>query len=138
VNIDWLSLRNKTSAEPIFVFEWLPPEPIDGPIKIGAVASADPIDAAVAMGVAGPQQGIGTAAVVRFLLALRAYAEYSIEALGDDFVRLEISPRDENAAIAVAERVLELCKGMARSGTSAETLVARMMNDHVLELDWRG
>ncbi len=132
------SLQNRLRDEPVFVFEWLAPEPEDDRIKLGVVASADPIDAVVAVGVAGPQQGIGTAAVVRFLLALRAYAEYSIVSLGDDFVRLEISPRDEAAAIAVAERVLELCKGMARSGANVDQLKSRMIDDHVLELDWRG
>lgn len=135
--LDCASLRAELRGEPVFIFEWVPPPTVDDDIKLGVVASADPLDAVVAVGVAGPGQGIGTAAVIRFLLALRGHAEFAIDALGEDSIRLSIGPRDDAAALAIAERVLELCKGMARAGASADSLVRRMLSDHTLTLDWR-
>lgn len=139
--VDLRALREAIVDREVVAVEWLPPERDDARAGVALVASADPVDALVAIGTAGPQRGIGTAAVVRFVLAVRALAAVSIEALGEDRMRLAIAPRPaetgrEEPARVIAERVLQLCQGMARAGTTADELEARMARDGTLELDW--
>lgn len=134
--IELASLRETLSAHAVFVFEWLPPEREDTRPRVAVIGSVDPLAAVVAVGVAGPAQGIGTAAVVRFVIALRALSRMTIDALGEDRMRLSIEPRDEETALVIARRVLQLCPSIGRAGATPETLAARMSSERVLELDW--
>lgn len=142
----------------VTVYAWLPHSARDGEggeadrgsaqIAIGAVASDDPLDAIACAGVAGPKHGIGATAVARFAMALRHFASessprehgrarFAILAMGEDRLRIDFLPRDGDAARTVAARVLELCPGMARAGTTVDALAERMLREHALDLDWR-
>ncbi|MDQ3031767.1 MAG: hypothetical protein M3Y87_05070 [Myxococcota bacterium] len=134
--LELAAIREALAEHPVFAVEWLDPERVDDRRRIAVVASADPVDAVVAIGVAGPKRGIGNAAVVRFVIALRALSRCTIDAIGEDRMRVTIVPRDDDTARSIAERVLQLCQGMATAGTTPDALVSRMTTEHALELDW--
>jgi hypothetical protein len=104
---------------------------------LGVVATGDPIDAVIAVGVAGPEEGTGLPTVVRFLLMLRGFARWDIEALEDDRIAMVIAPKSAEHALRIAERVLEICGPLARSGADAQTLARRMIDSARLEISWR-
>jgi hypothetical protein len=105
-------------------------------VVLGLVASTDPIDAVVAVGTAGPRHGIGTAAIVRFLATLKTFARWTPEEIGEERLRLSVVPREEDAVLRIAERVLKICPPLVRANVSAESLAERMRVGGDLELDW--
>jgi hypothetical protein len=55
--------------------------------------------------------------------------------MGEDCLVLELAPRDEDALVRVAERVLRICPPLARSSTADE--VAHTVRDTgILRMDW--
>jgi hypothetical protein len=98
------------------------------------VPSADPIDAIVAVGVAGPRDGVGTRAVVRFAIHLRSFATVTIDEIGESKLGMRVVPRDPGAAARIAERVRQICPSLP--WTAAE-LAACMLETGRLDLAWR-
>ncbi len=128
------------------VFVWSPPDrggrgdgrmaDTDAPMRLGVVASADPIDAIVACGVAGPAQGVGLTTVVRFVATLRSFATLDVDTIGEDRLGMTLAPRSVTAPSRIAERALQVCPGLVRSVGRAEDLEARMAQTGRLDLDW--
>ncbi|WP_236519360.1 hypothetical protein [Sandaracinus amylolyticus] len=116
-----------------FVFRW---RAHDGREGVGLVASGDPVDAVAAVGVAGPQHGVGTAAIVRFLVSLRSFARYELEELAEDRVAMRIEPRDEEIARMIGERVPHVCPPRARLAQTGAMIVEEMRTTGRLVLDY--
>jgi hypothetical protein len=102
---------------------------------IGIVPTADVVDAVSAVGVAGPNHGIGMPAIVRFLVTLRSFGRYEIEAMGEDAIVIRYAPKSDEALARVADRVLHLCPPLARSST-AEAIASSIRARGRLEMDW--
>lgn len=102
---------------------------------IGLVPSAEPAEAISAIGVAGPIHGIGLPALVRFLVTLRSFGRFEIEAMGEDRLELSLVPKDEVALQRVAERVLHLCPPLART-SSADAVAHGIRESGRLVMDW--
>jgi hypothetical protein len=103
----------------------------DAPMIV-MLATADPIEALVLVGIGGPQYGIGNAAIARFLTTLRSFARYGIEAIGEERIELSITPRDEAAARLIADRIRHVCPPLARTDVdalSAELIAGRFVLD---------
>ena len=96
----------------------------------------DPIEALVLVGVSGPQHGIGTAAVARFLTTLRSFGRYRIETIGEERIELSITPRDEDAARLIADRMRHVCPPLARAHADVEPIVAELLAGRFV-MDWR-
>ena len=107
----------------------------DGSILVLA-PTPDPIEALVLVGVSGPQHGIGTAAVARFLTTLRSFARYRIETIGEEQIELSIEPRDDNAAELIADRMRHVCPPLARAHADVGPIVAELMAGRFV-MDWR-
>ncbi|AKF09717.1 hypothetical protein [Sandaracinus amylolyticus] len=116
-----------------FAFRWRAHDRREG---IGLVASGDPVDAVAAVGVAGPQHGVGTAAIVRFLVSLRSFARYELEELADDRVAMRIEPRDEEIARMIGERVPHVCPPRARRAQTGAQIAEEMRTTGRLVLDY--
>lgn len=132
--VDLAAARATIAGAPLYAFRWRGPERAL-PEALGLVASADPVDAVVAVGVAGPRHGVGTAALVRFLVSLRSYARYDLDELSEDRLSMTIVPRDEEIAEMIGERVLNVCPPRARAGQSAEDVAREMRETGRLTLD---
>lgn len=102
---------------------------------IGIVPTTDVVDAVSAVGIAGPNHGIGMPAIVRFLVTLRSFGRYEIEAMGEDAIVLRYTPKSDEALARVADRVLHLCPPLARS-SSTEAIASSMRARGRLEMDW--
>ncbi len=139
--IDLAAVRAELAGLPVFAFRLAVSARDDlvtdahGDV-LGLVASADPIDAVVAVGTAGPRHGIGTAAIVRFLATLRTFARWLPEEIGEERLRVSIEPREEDGALRIGERVLKICPPLVRADVSAETLADRIRTRGDLDLDW--
>jgi hypothetical protein len=122
----------------VFAFRWVGTERAGcaGETGVGLVASADPIDAAVAVGVAGPEHGIGTAAIVRFLAALKGFASFGVDTLGEEHLGIALRPKSRDAARSIAARCLHLCPPLVAARTDVEELAERMERTGRLELVW--
>lgn len=131
--VDLAAARAALAASDVYAFRWFAPERTA--CALGLVASADPIDATVAVGAAGPRWGIGTAAIVRFLVALRSFAIFDVDVIAEDRLAMAIAPRDASCALRIAERVLRICPPLARS-SCADELARAMMRDRRLDLDY--
>jgi hypothetical protein len=103
---------------------------------LGLAATIDPIDAVVAVGTAGPRHGIGTAAIVRFLATLKTFAKWQPEDIGEERLRFSLTPKEEDGAGRIAERVLKICPPLARSGVTVDALADRIRETGELDLDW--
>jgi hypothetical protein len=139
--IDLGSARAEIAGLPVFAFGFAVSGRDDvvtdasGAI-LGVVASTDPIDAVVAVGTAGPRHGIGTAAITRFLATLKTFARWQPEEIGEERLRISLTPKEEDGAQRIAERVLKICPPLVRSGVSAESLAERIRTQRDLDLDW--
>lgn len=139
--LDLASARAEVLGLPVFVFGFAVSGRDDvvtnatGAI-LGVVASTDPIDAVVAVGTAGPRHGIGTAAITRFLATLKTFAGWQPEEIGEERLRLSLTPKEEDGAGRIAERVLKICPPLVRAEVSADTLAEAIRSHHRLELDW--
>jgi hypothetical protein len=107
----------------------------DGPL-LGLAPTPDPIEALVLVGVSGPTQGIGTAAVARFLTTLRSFSRYRLETLGEERIELSITPRDDDAALLIADRMRHVCPPLGRSHETARPLADELMAGRFV-MDWR-
>jgi hypothetical protein len=136
--LDLVALRAQLAPRGLLPFRWSasPRDPALARARLGLVASADPIDAVVAVGVAGPEHGIGTAALVRFLAALRSFAGWEIESLGEDRLELTLRPRNSDAALRIAERALRICPPL-KARTTAVALTSEIAREERLELVYR-
>lgn len=105
------------------------------PPLLCVVPSPDPIDALLTVGVAGPAQGIGSSTLVRFVVALRSFASFELEALGETAWRMAIRCRDDESEERVAMRVLEILPSALREGTTPQDVRARLAAGR-LDLDW--
>jgi hypothetical protein len=138
--VDRRALRTSARERGLTAFDWIAPARArrDGAAPEGVVGfapSGDLVEAVSAVGVAGPMHGIGLPAVVRFLVTLRSFARHDVLAMGEDCLVLELAPRDEDALVRVAERVLRICPPLARSSTADE--VAHTVRDTgILRMDW--
>jgi hypothetical protein len=134
------SLRAAATDAGLTAFDWVAParvrrggSPRD--CVVGITPGTDLVEAVTAVGVAGPVHGIGMPAVVRFLVTLRSFGRYDVRAMGEDFLELELTPRDEESLSRVAERVLRICPPLARA-RSAEELAAKVRSTGLLRMDW--
>lgn len=98
----------------------------EGPM-IGLVPTPDPIEALVLVGVSGPTLGIGTAAIARFLTTLRSFSRYQLEVLGEERIELSITPRSEEAARLIADRMRHVCPNLARAHADVAPIVGELM-----------
>lgn len=105
------------------------------PPLLCVVPSLDPVDALLAVGVSGPAQGIGSSTLVRFVVALRSFASFELEALGETAWRMAIRCRDEESEERVAMRVLEILPSALREGATHLDVRARLVEGR-LDLDW--
>lgn len=133
--IDLGAARAAIAGAPLYAFRWRGPEGAM-PEALGVVASGDPVDAVVAVGVAGPRHGVGTAALVRFLVSLRSYARYDLDELSEDRLSMTITPRDEEIAELIGARVLNVCPPRARAGQTSEEVAREMRETGRLTLDF--
>lgn len=132
--LDLAGARAAVAEHDVFAFRWQGSERAGtgGEHAIGLVPSRDPIVAAIAVGVAGPQHGIGTAAIVRFLVALRSFAALDIEEIAEDAIGMRIVPHGPDAALRIAERVRHVCPPM--TAVAAEELADRMVREERLRV----
>lgn len=107
----------------------------DGP-ALGLAPTPDTIEALVLVGVSGPTHGIGTAAVARFLTTLRSFSRYQLEELGEERIALSITPRSEDAARLIADRMRHVCPPLTRAHADVEPIVAELMAGRFV-MDWR-
>ena len=107
----------------------------EGPM-LGLAPTPDTIEALVLVGVSGPQQGIGTTAVARFLTTLRSFSKYRLEVLGEERIELSISPRDLAAANLIADRMREVCPPLARAHADVGPIVSEIVAGRFV-MDWR-
>lgn len=133
------SLRARALEAGATAFEWCPPrkerESTSASVVLGLVPSAEPAEAISAMGVAGPIHGIGLPALVRFLVTLRTFARFEIQAMGEDRLELTLVARDEPTLERIAERVLHLCPPLARR-SSAAAVASDIRESGRLVMDW--
>jgi hypothetical protein len=131
------ALRARVAPAPIVLFRYCPSprDPTLASACLGVVGSDDAVDAAVAVGVAGPEHGIGTAAIVRFLVALRSFAAWEIEGLGESRITLALAPRSAEAALRIAEQALRICPPL-RGRIAPQALAEAMRSEHTLDLDY--
>lgn len=101
---------------------------------LGVVPTEDLVDAVSAVGVAGPSHGIGLSTVVRFLVTLRSFARFGVDAMGEDRLDLDIAAKNELAAERIAERVLRICPPLARQASRQD--VVEMIRRGRLSMDW--
>jgi len=127
--VDLPALRARVAGRRISVFRWAP-----DPERVVLVASPDPMDAVVAVGVAGPHQGVGNRAVVRFLVHLRAFARIDLDTLGEAALSLSCVPEGPEAAERIAERALQLCPALASVGVGG--LASALSTSGRLDLAW--
>jgi hypothetical protein len=106
-----------------------------GPL-LGLAPTPDTIEALVLVGVSGPTQGIGTAAIARFLTTLRSFARYRLEVLGEEHIALSITPKSEEAALLIADRMRHVCPPLGRLHLDAHALAAELMAGRFV-MDWR-
>ena len=139
---DLASVRAALASAPITAFRWRPGRCDDRmranvtPTCVGFCPSADPIDALVGVGVASPQHGIGTTALVRFVTTLKGLAHgVSIDELGEDALGLTLIPKSGVAALRIAARARELCAPLAARADDA-TLGRTIEGTHTLALSW--
>jgi len=132
-------LRARAREAGATAFVWCPPrkerELASLRPVIGLVPSAEPAEAISAVGVAGPLHGIGLPALVRFLVTLRSFARFEIQAMGEDRLELSLTARDEPTLERIAERVLHLCPPLARR-SSAEAVARDIRETGRLVMDW--
>lgn len=130
-----LEVRRALAERAVLAFEWWGSERAGtgGERGIGIVANRDPILAAIAVGVAGPQHGIGTAAIVRFLAALPSFASIDVDGIGEDSIGIALMPRSDDAALRIAERVRQICPPIARA-IDARALADRIVREQRLEI----
>lgn len=108
----------------------------EGPL-LSIVATADAVEALVLVGTSGPTHGIGSAAVARFLTTLRSFSRYRIETLGEERIELSITPRDEEAAALVADRMRHVCPPIARAHPSDAGPIVQALLGGRFVMDWR-
>lgn len=109
----------------------------EGRAAHGVSPSVDPIDALIAVGVASPAHGIGTAALVRFVTTLRGVTRaLSVDVLSEDTLGLSLTPRSPEAALRIAARARELCAPLA-ARRDDETLAREIAEAGSLTLSWR-
>jgi hypothetical protein len=106
------------------------------PDVIGIVPTRDVVDALSIVGASGPHYGIGMAAIVRFLVALRSFVAPRILELGEDRLALGVPGLDDNHALRVAYRVFDLCLPLREQHTDARSLADALLKTSVLALDW--
>lgn len=133
--LDLAAARAAIAGAPLYAFRWRGPEGAL-PEALGLVASGDAVDAVVAVGVAGPRHGVGTAALVRFLVSLRSFARYDLDELSEDRLSMTITPRDEETAEMIGGRVLNVCPPRARAGQTGEDVAREMRETGRLALDF--
>lgn len=136
------ALRSRATELGATAFVWIPSararreaDPSTTRDAIGLVPTSDVIDAVSAVGVAGPNHGIGMPAIVRFLVTLRSFGRFEIEAMGEDAIVLRYEPRSDDALARVAERVLKICPPLARTST-VEAVVAQVREHGRIRMDW--
>ena len=132
------SLFAELAMDGITAFRWDPPqgEPAT-PGAIALVASDDPVDAIVAVGVSGPRHGVGVAALVRYTVAIRGLTRFGIHTAGEERVVLSLDPPTELVRLRIAERALRVCPPLGRTGISIEALAASIAETHLLDLTYR-
>ncbi len=131
--VDASALRAELTAAGVFAFEL---ERVDvEEVALGLVASADPLDALVAVGVASPEHGIGNAAIVRFAKALGAFARWEIRRLGESRALLGVTARDRDDALRIADRARHICPPLA--SRDAASLADELDATRALDLDYR-
>lgn len=135
-------VRVALAGAPVTAFAWRAGNGDDrsqaerGASAIALCPSADPIDALVAIGVASPQHGIGTAALVRFVTTLRGVAhDVCIDELAEDGLVLALTPKSAEAARRIAVRARELCAPLATRCDEASVHEA-LETEHRLALSW--
>jgi hypothetical protein len=126
-----LEAREALEAAGATVFEHAAPGAELLPGAHVALPTADPFDALVALGVAGPHHGIGNRTIVRFLLQARPMASFRVHAAGEDFLELEMQARNEESAALLAERLPHVAPTIEREG-----LRERLLEGTRLSLDW--
>lgn len=131
---DLAAARAALAEQDLFAFRWRGSERAGtaGERAIGVVPSRDPIVAVIAVGVAGPQHGIGTAALVRFLAVLRAFAAWEIEELGEDALTMRIVPASDDAGLRIAERARQICPPLM--AIEPQLLADRIAREQRLEI----
>lgn len=138
VDEDALALVRTLAREAsCLAFAWCAParERGRGAGVVGVVPTSDPVDALSAVGVAGPNHGIGMPALVRFLVTLRSFARVELVAMGEDRLELALDPASEEALSRIAERVTHLCPPLARTSDPV-AIAASIRESGRLVLDW--
>ena len=134
------AVRHALGAVPVHAFAWRAGKRDDRAVRehvVGLSPSADPIDAIVAVGVASPEHGIGTAALVRFVTTLRGMCtSSSIDLLAEDTIEIVLDPKSPAAAVRIAARARELCAPLAAS-SSLDVLATSIRVGNPLVLAWR-
>lgn len=133
---DLPAARAALTEHEVFAFRWRGSERAGtaGERAIGVVPARDPIVAVIAVGVAGPQHGIGTAALVRFLAVLRAFAAWEIEELGEDALTMKLVPHSEDATLRIAERARQICPPLV--AIEAPALAERIAREQRLSIEY--
>ncbi len=136
------SLRERARELGATAFVWIPSarerresDPATARDVIGIVPTLDLVDAVSAVGVAGPNHGIGLPAIVRFLVTLRTFGRSEVEAMGEDAIVIRYVPRADDPTARVAERVLKICPPLART-SSAEAVAAQMREHGRIRMDF--
>ena len=106
------------------------------PALIGIVPTRDVVDALSIVGASGPHYGIGMAAIVRFLVALRSFVAPRILELGEDRLVLGVPGLDDDHALRVAYRVFDLCLPLREAHKDPRSLADTLLATGELALDW--
>lgn len=136
---DLESVRHALGTAPVHAFGWRRGARDDRGSSdvIGLSPSADPVEAIVAVGVASPEHGIGTAALVRFATTLRGMCtSVSIDVLAEDAIEIALEPRTVEAALRIAARARELCVPLA-ARVELDVLATSLRVGNPLVLAWR-
>lgn len=134
------SIAERARGVGVTAFSWMPSRKTRGEGApradvIGFVPTIDPPDAVSAFGVAGLAHGISMAAIVRFLAALPGFASFRVVRMGEEFLALALTPKNDDSLLRIAHRVRHVCPPLARA-EDVSPIVDAVRATGLLEMDW--